>query len=77
MTRRKVAHSRNYLDHRGVRLDRPVPQAKNLIVCDQCGMPHFPGEFHPFTACLLFITLRDPELVRMHIDPIVEFGRTT
>jgi hypothetical protein len=44
-------------------------------VCVQCGMGTYAGEYHPWTACALFLKSRDSRAVRMNLMDVIRFAR--
>jgi len=48
-----------------------------MEACGTCGMECYAREFHPFTACVLFLNLRNPETVREHLHRVIEWARST
>ena len=57
--------------------DRIVPHVGHLDrnVCDQCGMGTYDREYHPWTACALFLKSRDSRTVRMNLMAVIRFAR--
>ncbi len=39
--------------------------------CSSCGMPVTPGEYHPYAACLMYLTCRDGNAVRANLDAVI------
>lgn len=44
-------------------------------LCAECGMPVFPGEYHPYAACLMFRACKDSEIVASNLEAVLEHGR--
>lgn len=54
----------------------PEPAATSeRTQCQQCRAWGPPGEYHPFTFCLLVKATGDAEVARAHINAILEYGR--
>lgn len=45
--------------------------------CSQCGMETKNAlEYHPYAACLMYLTARDPTVVRANLNAVVEYGKS-
>jgi hypothetical protein len=45
------------------------------MICQECGMPCEPAEYHPYGACLMFKACLNSATVRASLDAIREHGR--
>jgi hypothetical protein len=43
--------------------------------CRECGMMVWPGEYHPFAACLMFKACSNAEQVNTNLEAVLEHGR--
>lgn len=43
--------------------------------CQRCLAWGLPGEYHPFSFCLLVEVTRDAEVARAHVNAILDYGR--
>jgi hypothetical protein len=45
--------------------------------CTQCGMvTKTLFEYHPYAACLMYMTARDATVVRANLNAVVEYGKS-
>lgn len=42
--------------------------------CAECGMPVEPGEYHPYTACLIFKQTSSSKAVHMNLSAVLHEG---
>lgn len=45
-----------------------------FATCHECGMKVIPGEYHPYTACVLYKYTRQAEKVESMIRAVVQYG---
>lgn len=45
-----------------------------FATCRECGMKVIPGEYHPYTACVLYKHTRQAEKVESMIRAVVQYG---
>ena len=53
---------------------RPMPAGLGDERCAECGMPVLPQEYHPHTACLLFLSLGLASSVRANLYSVAMFA---
>jgi hypothetical protein len=54
----------------------PLPKETKLCTpCAECGMPVWPGEYHPYAACLMFKACHNSETVTANLAAVLDHGK--